>query len=231
MLESAVRQLRESGVSAIFVLGERLNEWRQATTSIRGAEYEIEKLSDGEIDRLLDFLQHQGALGRLSDLSHKLRVAAIKNVHEKELLVAMKEVTKGASFDAIIEDEYQNIGNETARHLYAAVCCTSLSRSHLRDQVAAKVTDLDLASLYENIGSALDGVIVWDCLDTNRELYGARARHQVIARVVWNRCLVEDEKEKVLLGIMKSLNLNYHADVRAFDALIRSDENIDGIVA
>ncbi len=228
-IEATARQLRESRVSAVLIIGERLNEWRQANPSVRGIEFGIEKLSDGEIDRLLEFLQTQGALGRLDDLSHPLRVAAIKNVHDKELLVAMKEATEGASFDAIIEDEYQNIANDTAKLLYAATCCTSLSRAHLRDQVAAKVVGLNLADLYQTIGSSLDGVIVWDCLDNSRELFGARARHQVIARVVWNRCLVEDEKEKVLLGIMRALNLNYHADARAFDSLIQSDENIDGI--
>jgi len=228
-LEAAIHLLRESRFGAIFVIGERINEWRQSRTSIRGSEFAIDKLSDGEIDRLLDYLNSNNALGHLSDLSADLRVSAIKKAHDKELLVAMKEATEGDSFDAIIEDEYQNIDGNLSKLLYAATCCTSLSRAHLRDIVAAQILNVDITELYEKVGSSLDGVVIWDCLDAYRGLYGARARHQVIARIVWNRCLSEDEKEKVLLGIMAAINLNFHADARAFEALVRSDENIDGI--
>lgn len=228
-LEAALRRLRESHCSVVLVVGERLNEWRQANASLRGTWFTCDKLSDDEIERLLEYLRARRALGKLIDLSHQLQVAAIRNVHEKELLVAMREVTEGASFDAIIEDEYQNVAGDTARLFYAAVCCTSQSRVYLRDQLAAAVLGVDFAELYKSIGASLDGVVTWDCLDDTRSIYGARARHQVIARVVWGRCLADGEKEKILLEIMRSINLNYHADVRVFDALIRSDENIDGI--
>ena len=108
-ISTAISQQVQSGGNCLFLLGERKNEWRMARMRGRVREFEIIALSDSEIDRLLDLLTREHALGRLGDLDRSMQFAVVKEKHEKQLLVAMREAIEDAHFDAIIEDEYRGI--------------------------------------------------------------------------------------------------------------------------
>jgi tetratricopeptide (TPR) repeat protein len=211
------------------LLGERLNEWRAARPRLHPTEFAVEALSDAEIHRLLVFLEQNGALGKLAELDSSLRYATVKNKHEKQLLVAMREVTEGKSFDAIIEDEYRSIASAFAQRAYGAVSGVYRLRHHVRDLVLAGALGVDLVDLYHEIGSDLEGVVRFDELDAQRGIYGARTRHQVIAQVLWERCIDETYRRELLLDTVQQLNLQYSWDLRAFDALIRDDDTVDGL--
>jgi hypothetical protein len=68
-LEEVIRRLKHSRQTALFMLGERLNEWRQRRGKVGGKEFLLEPLSDPEIDRLLDCLGSHDELNKLKDLS------------------------------------------------------------------------------------------------------------------------------------------------------------------
>jgi len=73
----AVQHLRDLGKQAMFVLGERLNEWRYVRRGkSSGKEFIIEPLSDPEINRLLACLEANNELNALVLLGHKIRIAA-----------------------------------------------------------------------------------------------------------------------------------------------------------
>jgi tetratricopeptide (TPR) repeat protein len=121
-VEAATQRLKALGRPAMMVLGSRLNEWRQLSGSPIGKEYELEELSDPEIERLIAYLARHDELGQLTPLSPALRTAAIRSKHGKQLLVAMREVTEGPGFDAIIEDEFRKLGSDISQRAYLAVC-------------------------------------------------------------------------------------------------------------
>ncbi|MEW6587229.1 MAG: SIR2 family protein, partial [Nitrospirota bacterium] len=79
-------QLKEAHKNSLFLLGEKLNEWRQAHGRLNPKEYLLESLSDPEINRLIDCLDQHSELGVLEPLSRELQVAAIQQKHGKELL-------------------------------------------------------------------------------------------------------------------------------------------------
>ena len=228
-LAAVIHRLRDQSLPACFLLGERLNEWRQRRPRLAPLEFGIVALSDAEIDRLLAFLDSQHTLGRLADLTPELRQAAIREKHEKELLVAMRELTEGRAFDAIIEDEYRGIGSDFARRVYAAVCGLYRLRTRMRDMVLADVVECGIADLYERLGSETEGVIHFDLLDPATGSYAARARHQTIAEIVWERAVEPGERETLLLRSLAALNLNHYIDNQAFDSLVRSDATVDGL--
>lgn len=228
-LANALNLLRQVRRPALFLCGDRLNEWRQSRNALRGREHLIGELSDGEIERLLDFLEKHDALGNLTHLSRDFQVAAVKNKHDKQLLVLMREVTEGRGFDAIIEDEFRHIESELARRFYAYVCCFYHLRVPVRDRVVATLLGVHLEDLYRATNDAVEGVIQLECVNDARGEYAARARHQSIAEIVWERCVVAGERDGVLLRAMEALNLNYGLDVRVFDAFVRSDRDIDAL--
>lgn len=229
-LNTILHKLEDLGKPALFVLGERLNEWRQGHGKLNVREYQIGSLSDPEINRLLDLLERHSQLGALAPLPRDLQFATIKQQHGKELLVALREVTEGRSFDAILEDEYHGIKSSIARRLYLAVCCFSQHGAYARDAILAQLLKIDLTNLYSSeIISPTEGVIVYDCVDQTRMISAARARHRIIASIVWERCSTPSEKDTLLVNSLSSLNLNYGVDISAFESFVRSDHTIDQI--
>ena len=227
-LDSAVRRLRTLQRPAMFIVGSRLNEWRQAGLSALGNEYELQDLSDPEIERLIAYLDKHDELGQLAPLSAALRTAAIRSKHGKQLLVAMREATEGPGFDAIIEDEFRNIQGDLAQKAYLAVCAFYQHGVYLRDGLLANCLEVDLEKMHSEIGSQTDGVIMYDLLNEYYGVYGARARHRTIAEIVWLRCGGEN-RERLLQDALKHMNLNFGSDNAAFEQLVRSDVMVDAI--
>jgi tetratricopeptide (TPR) repeat protein len=226
---NAMYRLRDAGRPAMFLIAERANEWRQRRGNVNASEHSLETLSDPEITRLLAYLDKHGELGVLEGLTSELRFAAIKNKHGKQLLVTMREAIEDNQFDAILEDEYSNMGNELAKKLYLVVCCFSQHGALLRDSLLSELLSVSLPEMYKLTNDATEGVVVYEEIDPIRGSYAARTRHRTIASVVWERCGDIVSKEQLLLTAIKSLNVNHKADADAFEQFIRSKKLVDSI--
>ncbi|MBI5579219.1 MAG: SIR2 family protein [Deltaproteobacteria bacterium] len=228
-LRSIIQHCRETKKSALFMIGERLNEWRQITTVGLGKEYLVEPLSDPEINRLLDYLGNHSALNKLEYLPRNLQFLAVKRNYNQELLVAMREATEDQRFDAILESEFWGIEDPLSRTAYLAVCCFYLHGVYLRDSLLSDLLEIQLSDLDARIGRSTSGVIIYDEIDSTSGMYGARARARKIAEVVWERCGARSEKSTIVKRVLDSLNLNYVIDKNAFESFYRSDHLVDSI--
>lgn len=231
-ISRAIQQLGASRREACFLLGDRTNQWRQLPYSITAKEFAIEPLSETEITRLLDCLAKHNELGELAKLPPDMQAAAVRSKHDRQLLVALRELTEGRAFDAIIEDEFRRIENEVARRLYAIVACTYQLRILAREAVIAMVLGQpDIPSMHHAVGHALDGVVDSDCVDEANGIYALRCRHHAVAEIVWSRCVMVAERQEILLDLVDSLNFTHFLDRQLFDELIQSDEEIDRLGA
>jgi hypothetical protein len=232
-IQTALAQRRATSTNCLFIIGERRNEWLSAKARFHAEEFDVVPLSDGEINRLLDFLGAEGALGELEELDRSFQFAIVKNKHEQQLLVAMREATagEGVGFDAIIENEYRGVdGGESpsiARELYLLVCCFYQHGMLVRDQLLESVLGLPLQTLHEEVGSSLEGLVEYAETDSVRGQFAARARHRIIAEIVWKKCGSRERKESLLQKAMEKLNLTYRLDKVVFELFIRSDEIVD----
>jgi tetratricopeptide (TPR) repeat protein len=228
-IASAREVLRSSATPAYFLLGERTNEWRQTRTTLSTNEFHIEPLSDGEIDLLLASLEQTSGLGKLADLTPQLRISAIKKRNQQELLVTMREVTEGKSFDAIIEDEFRGISDDRAADIYALICAFSRVRALARDTLVADALELDHGTVYRLLGDYLEGIAIWETVDFARGIEALRARHQTIADIVWDRCIDRVRRERILIMAVRGLNLSYGIDARAFELFTRDDYAVESL--
>jgi tetratricopeptide (TPR) repeat protein len=228
-LEEVLPRLRELPNASFLLMGERINEWRQSHPSMKPTEYELDALSDAEIDRLLDSLTKSGNLGRLAGLSAEVQFSTVKQRNLKELLVTMREVTEGMAFDAIVENEFHNIGSEDAKWLYGLVSAFSRVRALARDLLCLDASKLSSSRMLTLLREDLAGIVVWQQVDESRGLQALRARHRVIAEIVWERCLDRLEREELLLAALDQLNLAYGLDAKAFDAFTRDDHAVDSL--
>lgn len=233
-LQTALAQQKQTSANCLFVAGARRNEWLTAKTRPAAEEFDVWPLSDAEVERVLDFLTDEKALGEMQHLDRTFQVQIVKTRHEKELLVAMREATAGENvgFDAIIESEYRGIekgGDQAlfAHELYLLVCCFYQHGVLIRDRLLEDVLGRPLHTMHQELGSSLDGLI--DYIEINNVLgeYAARARHRTIAEIVWKKCGTHDRKEALLQTAMEKLNLSYRLDKIVFDKFIRSDEIVE----
>ncbi|WP_395680436.1 SIR2 family protein [Dokdonella sp.] len=231
VIVNVLNGLRATKARALFVLGSRLNEWSQARFRISSKSFEIDPLSDAEIERLLKFLESNNALQGLANLKEDLRFAFIRTRANKELLVALREAAdgRGLGFDAIIEDEFRKIGSDVAKEAYLTVCCCYQFGAYVRDATLANMLNRSLTDFYEAIADATNGVIVFDVVDQVGGITAARARHSTIARIVWERSGSPAGKDAVLQRSLELLNLTYRVDVEAFEHFTRTDRLIDSI--
>jgi len=233
-LQTALAQQKKTPANCLFVAGARRNEWLTAKARPPVEEFAVWPLSDAEIDRVLDFLGAEKALGEMQHLDRSFQVQIVKTRHEKELLVAMREATAGekVGFDAIIESEYRGIekgGNYAlfAHELYLLVCCFYQHGVLIRDRLLEDVLGRPLHTMHQEIGSSLDGLIDYTEINNVLGEYAARARHRTIAEIVWKKCGTHDRKEALLQTAMEKLNLSYRLDKIVFDKFIRSDEIVE----
>ena len=160
-----------------------------------------------------------------------MQFAAIKQRHNKELLVVMREATEGSNFDAIIESEYRGIGdddNVLARRLYLIVCCFYQHGAHIRADLLSRLGGIGIVEMYDLLNEQAEGVIIFDEIDALGN-YAARARHRTIAAVVWDRCGETSERDDILQQALSNLNLTYRIDKEAFEDFYRSDRLVDSL--
>jgi cold shock CspA family protein len=232
-IQSALAQQRKTKANCLFIMGVRRNEWLSAKTRFKAEEFEIEPLSDDEINRLLDFLGSENALGEMEVLDRGFQFNIVKSKHEQQLLVAMREARagEGVGFDSIIESEYRDIDVDKSpslsRDLYLLVCCFYQHGMLIRDELMEAVLGHPLQSLYEDVGTNLEGLVEYTETNIISGEFAARARHRIIAQIVWKKCGTRELKESLLQRAMQKLNLTYNLDKKVFEYFIRTDDIVD----
>jgi hypothetical protein len=105
-----------------------------------------------DIDRLIDALDRDGNLGRLTSMSEAERVREFEERALKQLLVAMIGVTSGRDLKEKALDEYRQL-NETERQLYGVLAVASMHRFTLTKRellgAAGGITNQELGALDE----------------------------------------------------------------------------------
>lgn len=189
-------------------------------------EHALLPLSDTEIDRLLESLDRSNSLGALTKLDPDVRFSTVKIRNQQDLLVTMREITDGRAFDAIVEDEFLGIASDRGREIYGLASIFSRSRALLRADLCAEILGVNIADLYHGLSEETEGVVIWEMIDEARGIEAIRTRHQIIANIVWARCLNDGLRERLILAIVDRLNLSFNADAKGFDRFTRDDDLI-----
>tara|TARA_R110002049_G_scaffold34058_3_gene111569 strand:+ start:8348 stop:10903 length:2556 start_codon:yes stop_codon:yes gene_type:complete len=83
-------------------------------------KFTIPNLDDDEIDFIIQKLEDNNLLGKLSGMTSYQRIREFKNRAHRQILIAMKEATNGNSFNEIIKDEFESLKPYEAKIL--ALC-------------------------------------------------------------------------------------------------------------
>ncbi|WP_423925163.1 hypothetical protein [Candidatus Palauibacter sp.] len=134
-LRKLIERLSTMQVPPVIVLASRYNlfqrELRDLLEQPNVRLIDIPDLSDADIETLIEKLDTHQQLGRLGPLPHHARVQEFQERADKQILVAMREATRGRGFDDIIRSEFDDIQEAEPRILYLCAALATAERMHI----------------------------------------------------------------------------------------------------
>jgi tetratricopeptide (TPR) repeat protein len=238
-LEQFIGEIRRKKLPVTVVASERKNLWEFASSrarqSVAYAEFELGRLSSEEIKRILDALEKHDALGKLTGNSREYQVEHFEMLADKELLVALRELTSMGTFDDIMRDEYRKLPSEIAKCAYAFVAALGQIDQPIRLEVLARLLEIGVHEIGSQVMLATEGVLLTgEDFGTSRHNAGFRvqARHPVIASVIFAYAAPDDQaKYEKINSLITHLNVSFPEDARVLSNIVRHKDLINTIAS
>jgi hypothetical protein len=143
-------------------------------------EVRVPDLSEPDIRAILDKLEDRGLLGNLKQLTMQARVEVFLGKAKKQILVAMRESTRGKGFDEIIRAEFNDITPESAQLMYLIAAIPSMHHHPIqRGQLIASM-ELLPSEISGLVDDNLSGILITYENDPDK----LQIRHPLIAEHV-----------------------------------------------
>lgn len=229
-IDHFIKQIRQRHLKVTLIATERTNEWNvdcEELSSLIDDEFELRSLSSREVDSILVKLEKNNALGVLAGKSMDERQRAFLEYADRQLLVAMYEITSGKPFQDIVYDEYRNIVNEQARRIYLTICSLNRLGVPVRAGLVNRICGVSFADFKERFFLPLQSIVITEEYKAAMDM-AYRARHPWIAEVVFERAVgTEADRFDLYIAMLKALDVGYTADRTAFREMIRSRNLLD----
>lgn len=224
----AIRHVYEEAarrsIPLTIISGARTNEWYvEGGGLVQYVEdqQELYRLKSKEIADLLTKLEQMACLGELEHYTAEQRHEFFVLTAERQLLVALHEATSDARFADIVHNEYKNIVPKEAQILYLDVCTLNRFGVGVRAGLLSRVSGITFREFRERLFEPLRHVVE-TYFDGRSQDYAYRARHSVIADMVFHEALTEPaERCDQIVRIIGSMNVSFDTDRLAFEQLIR----------
>ena len=202
-LQDLADRCNEDGVRLLLVVADRASRIPMVRDRIKVEYLDVRnaywygKLSDADIDRILDKLHSYGRLGRITRRHRNYQWEYFANAAERSLFDAMSELEGARGFRERVGTIFQSLPNDGLRNLYIAACLCYDHSIALPAGIAAdfaSVAPRELANLIEN---QCRGVLVLTRA-------GIRPPHRMTASLVL-RTLQPTTKMDVSLALARAL--------------------------
>jgi cold shock CspA family protein/tetratricopeptide (TPR) repeat protein len=240
VIDDAIPQIKEiseflswaqrSNVPLTLIAGARTNEWNSYAADLEGQvenDYELRDLTEREINQLLEKLEMHKALGRLAAATKEERHSHFQLSAERQLLVALFDLSGEKSFEQIVLDEYQNIRPREAQILYLDVCTLHRLGVGVRAGLISRISGMTFDNFRREFFRPLEHVVHSYIDQASRDnMY--KSRHRLIAEVVFKEALpTQPERVDQLVRIIRNMDVDYESDKAAFSDLIRGRQLAD----
>ncbi|SEO19111.1 Cold shock protein, CspA family [Gemmobacter aquatilis] len=225
-LERALQSLKRKNVQVTVVVSEREAEWAaycsgldafQPTTST------LRRLSEREVENLVDLLARHRCLGQLTNLSRAEQIEAFlsKDRADRQLLVALHELTRGKPFEQIILDEFNRVLGDAARSLYLDIATMHQFGVTARAGAISRISGIRFDDFKSEFIKPLTD-IVRVAADRFTGDQGYETRHSHVAEIVFRAVCETDEARSVQLSrIVGGLDPGYSSDRRVLENICK----------
>ena len=233
IIETLLGKAKKERLPLTIFTADRSNSWNETKKELEyyvRDEYQLNNLSEKEIDILLKLLEEHDSLGYLSDKSFQERKEAFVQMHGRQLLVALHEATAGKPFKEIVYDEYVSLYPDEAQYLYRTIATLNRFDIKVRAGLISRIHNISFMEFKDNFFEPLEGVIKVKKDESIRD-YIYESRHRHVAEILFEKIFVEDEEKYAeFIRILKQLNVEYKADEEALISLTNA-HNLKSLIA
>ena len=215
-----LRFVKDRKIPLTVVAAERQADWTTYCDKLEEKFppelFHLGNLSEPEANLLVGLLERHDCLGLLKRMSHNDRVDAFMRPDrsDRQLLVALHELTLGKPFVDILHEEYQRIQPAAARRFYLDIASMHQFRAVARAGAISRIGGIGFAEFEERFFQPLSGIVKigTDRITRDRSY---RTRHPRVAEIVFGRvCPGDEEKSGQLCRILEGLDTGYSSDRR-----------------
>lgn len=221
--------VRREKLPITVLIEERTNQWNTAMSRFQSKfapdNFELGPLSPNEVETILAALERHEALGVLKDADKASQIEHFTALAEKELLVALRELTSGTRFDDIVTDEYEKIPSDLGKQAYSYVAAVGQVDLYIRYNTLQRLLQCDYQELADAVFKQTEDVLLSsELVGKSRHTLGykLRVRHPIIASIVFAQSAQTDqEKYRILNSIITNLDPGYPEDKSLLNELVR----------
>ncbi len=223
-IEEILALSRAERIPVTIVSAERRNEWSiycQKLEKYQPQFFEINKLSEAEISDLLEKLRIHGCEGILSGETEDKKRQMIVERLDRQLLVALYEITRGRSFQEIVVDEYSRLPGEDAQKLYLDVCTLDRFDVPARAGVISRISGIAFRDFESELFVPLQD-LVFTKQNSITSDWEYRTRHPIVAEIIFNSvCRTDEDRRDQIIRLIYGLDTSYRSDELALSQLMR----------
>jgi tetratricopeptide (TPR) repeat protein/cold shock CspA family protein len=184
-------------------------------------EKRVGNLSTGEARELIELLERHHCLGLLAEKSYEDRVEAFMGRADRQILVALHELTQGKPFEEIVFAEHQNVHPEQARQLYLDIATMHQFGVNIRAGTISRISGIELEDYQKDFFYPLENIVRVET-DTYSGDYCYRTRHSRVATLVFRQVCSDDaSKEKQFTRLLEGFDVGYSSDKRALEEMTK----------
>jgi tetratricopeptide (TPR) repeat protein/cold shock CspA family protein len=240
IIDDCILQIREiadllnwaqrNSLPLTVIAGARTNEWNSYGSELESDvenDYELKDLTEREIGQLIERLDQHKALGRLANAQQEERHSHFQLSAERQLLVALLDLSGERPFEEIVLDEYRNIRPREAQLLYLDVCTLHRLGVGVRAGLISRISGITFENFQREFFRPLEHVVrTYVDQGTRDNMY--RSRHRLIAEVVFKEALPnQTDRVDQLVRIIRNMDVDYASDKTAFVELIKGRQLAD----
>ena len=226
-IATLLRRLDDKGVPITVVAAEREADWgsycNDLEESFTPEIFSLRNLSEREAEDLVDLLDRHKCLGQLLAKSKQDRIAAFldEDRADRQLLVALHELTQGKPFESIILEEYDRITPDGARQLYLDIATMHQFGVIARAGAISRVSGIRFKDFEENFFAPLRDIVsvVHDPYTGDK---GYETRHARVSSILFGvACPNDEEKSRQLSRILTGLDSGFSSDKRVIESVCK----------
>ncbi len=185
--------------------------------------FSLKSLSAREAEDLVELLDRHKCLGMLEgkDKSEQIDSFMNKDRSDRQLLVALHELTLGKPFEQIILEEYNRILPEAAKRLYLDISTMHQFGVTARAGAISRISGIRFSDFEENFFEPLKDIveITWDSYTGDRSY---ETRHPRVAQLVFGMACDNDrEKASQLSRVISGLDAGFSSDARVIEGICK----------
>jgi len=226
-LYTVLKHARSNKIPLVVIGGEREADWSTYCSKLEEEfnplHYEVRNLSEDEVEQLVDLLAKHDCLGELKSLPRSAQIAAFVDAEkaDRQLLVALHELTQGRPFEDILLDEYSKIKPDKAKQIYLDIATMHQFATKVRAGTISRVSGVDFADFQRDFLLPLANIIKIKT-DVRNDDYLYATRHAKIAAIVFTQvCSSDDLKGLQFSRIIEGLDVGYSSDMHAFEEITK----------